>query len=371
MKKNKLVNGGIVLAVMALFFLASVIAPNIKMLTGVESAFYACVEEISDEVPDDPSQPSGNTSGDICIDYNYSTSTTDPNGLNVSYGWDWDGDLIVDEWTDWYESNETCTIAHNWSDPDDYNISVKAKNTLEFKSNWSAPLNVTMVNHPPYIPSKPEPGNGSPYVQVNTTLCWIGDDPDSCDTVTYDVYFGVTNPPNKKSSNQTGTCYDPGTLEYYRQYYWWIRAWDNHGAFTDGPIWQFTTGSPPCPPTPVIDGPTCGKVGIKYEYTFYIEDNGCYDVSIYVDWGDGSTNWTVLIEPGTEIKLNHTWHEKGSYIITAKAKDIWGCESGWGCLEVTMPKNKPFNFNFNLLSWLFERFPLLNQIASLLMEKWI
>ncbi|MCK4416069.1 MAG: hypothetical protein KAU84_02850, partial [Thermoplasmatales archaeon] len=115
-----------------------------------------------------------------------------------------------------------------------------------------------------------------------------------------------------------------------------------------------------------IDGPTRGKVGIKYEYTFYVEDNGCSDVSIYVDWGDGSTNRTAIVEPGTEIKLNHTWHEKGAYTIKANAKDIWGYVSGWGCLEVTMPKNKPFIFNFRLISWLLERFPILQKILDVL-----
>jgi hypothetical protein len=138
------------------------------------------------EPPNVPSKPSGNTSGYICINHNYSTSTIDPDGLNVSYGWDWDGDLVVDEWTEWYQSNETCTTAHNWSDPGEYNISVKAKNLLGLESNWSYQLNVTMLNHPPYIPSNPSPSNGS----TNLSICplglnWTGGDPDSCDTVTF------------------------------------------------------------------------------------------------------------------------------------------------------------------------------------------
>jgi len=45
--------------------------------------------------PNVPSKPSGNTSGYICINHNYSTFTIDPDGLNVSYGWDWDGTLMI------------------------------------------------------------------------------------------------------------------------------------------------------------------------------------------------------------------------------------------------------------------------------------
>jgi len=44
-------------------------------------------------------------------------------------------------------------------------------------------------------------------------------------------------------------------------------------------------------------------------------------------------------------------------MIKAKAEDIYGLESDWGTLEVTMPKSKTIHFNFNLLSRLFERFP--------------
>ena len=54
--------------------------------------------------------------------------------------------------------------------------------------------------------------------------------------------------------------------------------------------------------------------------------------------------------------MKHSWEEKGNYTIKAAARDPfgWGPE---GTLEITMPKNKAFNFNFPLLSWLLEEFP--------------
>ena len=43
----------------------------------------------------------------------------------------------------------------------------------------------------------------------------------------------------------------------------------------------------------------------------------------------------------------HTWDEEGTFIVQAKAKDIFDAESEWGTLEVTMPLNQ------NILSnWL-------------------
>ena len=37
-------------------------------------------------------------------------------------------------------------------------------------------------------------------------------------------------------------------------------------------------------------------------------------------------------------------------------------------VQLSTPKNKPFNFNFNLLSWLFERFPNVFPILRHLLE---
>jgi len=98
-------------------------------------------------------------------------------------------------------------------------------------------------NYPPDIPSDPIPSDGSIGVSIDADLSWTGGDPNPMDTVTYDVYFGTTSPPSLVVSGQSGTMYDPGTMDLNTQYYWKIVAWDNHGASTDGPEWDFTTES--------------------------------------------------------------------------------------------------------------------------------
>ncbi len=111
---------------------------------------------------------------------------------------------------------------------------------------------------------------------------------------------------------------------------------------------------------PIIDGPTNGRVGVKYEYTFNSTDDDGVDFWYCVDWGDNSPIeivWPSNPDSSGVAKANHSWDAKGTYVISARTLDIHGAESKWGYLEVTMPKSKPFNFNFNLLSWLFERFP--------------
>jgi hypothetical protein len=163
------------------------------------------------------------------------------------------------------------------------------------KSNYipyEGSAEVLSGNQPPYVPSSPVPSNGATGISINTDLSWTGGDPDTGDTVTYDVYFGTTTPPSKVIGNQTGTTYNLPTLAYNTHYYWKIVSWDNHGASTPGPIWSFTTEQPPNNPpyTPNTPNPP----------------NGATDISINTDlsWVGGdpdpgdTVTYDVYFEPG-------------------------------------------------------------------------
>ena len=100
---------------------------------------------------------------------------------------------------------------------------------------------ICTTNQPPIIPRNPYPNDGTIDVETETNLNWTGGDPDSGDTVTYDIYFGTTSPPLKVMNNQSAATYDPGKLVNITVYYWRIIAYDNHGALASGPIWSFTT----------------------------------------------------------------------------------------------------------------------------------
>ncbi|MCF8405534.1 MAG: right-handed parallel beta-helix repeat-containing protein [Bacteroidales bacterium] len=106
------------------------------------------------------------------------------------------------------------------------------------------PLANSPVNLPPYTPSSPNPGDAATGEPINSTLSWVCSDPEN-DPLTYDVYFGTSNPPAQVVSGQTGTTWDPGTLQYSSQYFWKIVAHDDQGNFTEGPVWSFITTSPP------------------------------------------------------------------------------------------------------------------------------
>ena len=104
-------------------------------------------------------------------------------------------------------------------------------------------------NHPPNQPFGPTPAHNAMNVNVLTNLSWSCTDPDPGDELSYDVYFGTTNPPTDKvGTNQSSTVYNPELpLENNTQYFWRIIAWDNLSENNASPIWKFTTtggGSP-------------------------------------------------------------------------------------------------------------------------------
>ena len=93
--------------------------------------------------PNKPGKPSGQEKGKIGQTYSYSTSTTDPDGDQVYYMWDW-GDGNFSEWLGPYDSGAEASAEKSWSAKGDYSIKVKAKDIYGAESVWSDPLSITM-----------------------------------------------------------------------------------------------------------------------------------------------------------------------------------------------------------------------------------
>ena len=72
-------------------------------------------------------------------EYSYTTSTTDPNGDEVYYQWDW-GDGTTSEWLGPYNSGVVITATHQWAAKGSFSIKVKAKDMSGAESSWSNPL---------------------------------------------------------------------------------------------------------------------------------------------------------------------------------------------------------------------------------------
>jgi len=131
---------------------------------------------------------------------------------------------------------------------------------------------------------------------------------------------------------------------------------DDNGA-DSGSAYVFTKRENQPPATPTITGPAKGKVGTATEYNFTATDPDGDKVYYFIDWGDTTnSSWIGPYSSGEKITQSHTWSEKGTFTIKAKAKDIYGNESDWGTLSVTMPLSYE-SPHFRFFEWLFERFP--------------
>ncbi len=121
---------------------------------------------------------------------------------------------------------------------------------------------------------------------------------------------------------------------------------------------SISENDPPEKPTQA-NGRLKGKVGVEYNYSTSTTDPNTENIYYFFDWGDGTNSgWFGPHLSGEIVEASHIWSEQDNYEIKTIAQDINGTKSVWSDpLLVSMPKNKPFNFNFNLLSWLLERFP--------------
>ena len=93
--------------------------------------------------PNIPLKPSGPISGLKNKQYTYSTSTTDPDGDQVYYFWDW-GDGKTTGWLGPYNSGTTISTSHKWTSRGTFLVKVKAKDIYGVESGWSATLSVTI-----------------------------------------------------------------------------------------------------------------------------------------------------------------------------------------------------------------------------------
>jgi fimbrial isopeptide formation D2 family protein/uncharacterized repeat protein (TIGR01451 family) len=93
---------------------------------------------------DAPSKPTiiGPSSGRINKEYTYTASATDPNGDQIYYFFDW-GDGTNSGWLGPYNSGETVSATHTWTEKGNYVIKVKAKDVHDAESDW-AELPVSM-----------------------------------------------------------------------------------------------------------------------------------------------------------------------------------------------------------------------------------
>jgi len=215
------------------------------------------------------------------------------------------------------------------------------------------------INEPPVF-GTPTPVNGS----TNNSLSFTWNIP------IYDPEgdaFSWTIQCNNRQAN-SGTSASNGTkslvlsgLLFSTTYKVWVNATDPTGSSVSTRKWYtFSTRANQPPNPPSITGPTEGKIGSTYTYNFTAIDPNGDEVYYFIDWGDTTnSSWIGPYASGVKIIKSHSWSKKATYTLRAKAKDIYGNESDWGQLQVTMPKGMTYipSLFLELIERFVERYP--------------
>lgn len=121
--------------------------------------------------PEIPEKPDGPEGGVVDVEYDFSSSTTDADGDNIFYKFDW-GDGTYSNWLGPYPSGEIVTASNSWDYAGSFDIRVKAKDDNQSgETDWSTPLSIHIAGGPELEIDMIKGG----FFKVNTKIKNIGD----------------------------------------------------------------------------------------------------------------------------------------------------------------------------------------------------
>ncbi|KYK23217.1 hypothetical protein AYK21_02995 [Thermoplasmatales archaeon SG8-52-2] len=120
--------------------------------------------------PDIPEAPIGPNSGVTGIEYTFEANTTDPEGDDIYYWFDW-GDGENSGWVGPYNSGEPGSAGHVWTTSGDFLVTVKARDVNYAESGFSPATPITIVLAPTIEISMIQGG----FLKVKTKIKNIGD----------------------------------------------------------------------------------------------------------------------------------------------------------------------------------------------------
>lgn len=188
------------------------------------------------------------TNGNLCIDNSVSfqwNASTDPDGDPITYQIQVAKDNLFTQIAHTLSGTATNQsislekgVAYYWR--------VKATDSKSLSSGYSTVFNFYTegdgeTNHLPFSPELIKPDLNSILQTATATLEWNASDVDVNDALTFDVFFGIVNPPiTKIGNNQTAKTLGVN-LNASKIYYWNVVVKDNQGGEAIGQIWNFKT----------------------------------------------------------------------------------------------------------------------------------
>ncbi|MBU1940211.1 MAG: M28 family peptidase [Candidatus Thermoplasmatota archaeon] len=124
---------------------------NISYAVKSSKLILATLAELAESQPasEPPQKPTitGPAESIMGVLTNFTVTTTDPEGNDVYYFINW-GDGSSTSWIGPYASGEMVTVTNTWFVQGTYQIQVRAKDDYNVLSDWSDPINITVMKGP-------------------------------------------------------------------------------------------------------------------------------------------------------------------------------------------------------------------------------
>jgi hypothetical protein len=267
----------------------------------------ALMESQSSHTVSTPNTPSGPAQGIINTPYSFSTGGSTCNqGHSVEYRFDW-GDGNYSSWS------SSTSSSHMWATAGTYQVKAQARcaTNNSIVSGWSSAAAIQIYTcWTPETPENPSPHDGAYRVSIDAGLDW-----DDCQhAVTYDVYFGPSNPPGFLMNVANSECALP-PMTYGTQYYWEVVAKSTCMQVSGG-VWGFVTqnrvtynsGSPSQIIPETLWAPSANGGTWKSEVQITdMTGSAVVDATFYYGGGSSRGPFTIWTSPGalTSVKFDN------------------------------------------------------------------
>lgn len=302
-----------------------------KDVNGAESGWSGAHEIVIGHPPNTPSVPTGPDSGRPNISYDFTASSTDPDGDQVALKFDW-GNGSVSGWSPFADSGSSVSMSHSWLSEGTFQVKAQSKDIYGAESGWSAGHGITIIlSQPPATPAPPGSDGGTRGPEgISYTFTATTTDPEG-EQIAFEFDWGDGTGSGWTSFVDSGSSVDmlhtwlvQGTLEVK------VRAKDVHGVESgwSAPLTIVTGQAPNTPAAP--GGPDRGGLGSSHSFSTSSTDSDGDQVALKFDWGDGNeSGWSSFADSGSSVNMSHSWSSEGTFQVKAQSKDIYGAESGW------------------------------------------
>ena len=245
----------------------------------------------------------GPITGKIGILYEFTATTTDPEGDYIAYNFSW-GEGNYSGWImPFVESGESDSASFSWSELGAFNVTVKAKDVYGAETGLSDPLIITIENDPPETPTIDGPTGGAAGVLY--TYTFVTTDPNEDDVSYYIDWGDGTNSGWMPFSASGETATDAHLWSELGEYNITIKAKD---SFEDESGWS---------------DPLTVHISV-----FDISINGGIGVSLAIKNNKNESlpgnfvNWEISLVGGTFPGFHMNKHFSGREFIEAGATEI-------------------------------------------------